>query len=101
MAAPAKHLAECPECGSDIRLRKAPFIGQLVDCRECDVELVVVGLSPVELDLAVDWDDEDDYEDWDDEDDSSASTNGKGYRSSRMESGRVEKRPGPHFRFDK
>jgi lysine biosynthesis protein LysW len=39
--------------------------GDLLNCEECDVTLEVVGLDPIELDLATQ---EDEYED-DDEDD--------------------------------
>jgi len=67
----------CPECEAVIDDGQIEDIGDIVSCPECGVELEVVSLDPVEFDLAlVDEDDEDDYdfddeddEDWDDDDD--------------------------------
>ena len=42
----------CPECGSEVRLRKAPHIGQKVTCAVCKSKLKVVNRNPVELDWA-------------------------------------------------
>ncbi|MBL8205724.1 MAG: lysine biosynthesis protein LysW [Blastocatellia bacterium] len=41
--------------------------GDTVQCDECEAHLEVVGLDPIELDLAPD-DDDDDYDDDDDDD---------------------------------
>ena len=75
-------VAECPECETRIRFPKAPQIGAILTCQECDETLQVVSLSPLELDWAYDdnefeeweeeeWDDdsEDDYDDDDYDDD--------------------------------
>lgn len=88
-----KVLGICPDCNSEIRFRKAPHLGQLVTCHNCETSLEVVRRDPLELDWAFqdpfedddeelddeeDWDDEedyddddyddDDYDDWDDDD---------------------------------
>ena len=63
---------ECISCGSEIKIRENPKMGQLVKCPRCDAELEVVWLDPVEVDwpFVDDYDDEDeeDYYDSDDED---------------------------------
>ena len=77
-----KVIGVCPDCNAEIRFRKAPHLGQLVSCHNCQTSLEVVRRDPLELDWAFDDpfdDDEDDYddfddwdeddEDWDDEDD--------------------------------
>lgn len=63
--------AECISCGSEIKFSNQPKMGQTVTCPECDAELEVVWLDPVELDWPFDDDeyDEDDDYDFDDEDD--------------------------------
>lgn len=43
--------ANCPECEADIKLDK-PLKGEIVVCPDCGVELEVVGLTPLQLDLA-------------------------------------------------
>ncbi len=50
----------CPDCDSDIKLGGDPRKGQKVTCPSCGAYLEVVGLSPIELDWALD--DEEDYE---------------------------------------
>lgn len=98
MAAIAKNLAECPECGSDIRFRKTPFVGKLVECHECYTELIVVSLSPLELDVA-DGEYDDDFEDdWADDFDST--TERERSRRGRMQSGGIEKWSDAHSIFD-
>jgi alpha-aminoadipate carrier protein LysW len=67
--------AECPECGATVLLKSPPRMGQRVTCHECDEELEVVGLNPMELDYAPgesddDWDDDDWPPDEDDDADS-------------------------------
>jgi lysine biosynthesis protein LysW len=53
----------CPDCAESISLRN-PKAGQILDCPNCDTELEVVGLHPLELDWAYassydeDWGDE-------------------------------------------
>lgn len=44
-------VAPCPECGHKISLKK-PRLGQMVTCRQCDAELEVIEIKPLELDLA-------------------------------------------------
>lgn len=52
--------AECPACSAKVELGAKPRLGQRVVCRECDAELEVVWLDPVELDWPYD---EDEYDD--------------------------------------
>lgn len=40
----------CPECDADIVIRTSPYIGQELTCRSCYAFLIIVGLTPVELD---------------------------------------------------
>ncbi|MDJ0757061.1 MAG: hypothetical protein QNJ45_26250 [Ardenticatenaceae bacterium] len=68
MAVGAKHLTECPNCGSTIRFRKAPYMEQTVECAHCETELVVVNILPLTLDWAYEYDDDWDDDDWDDDD---------------------------------
>jgi alpha-aminoadipate carrier protein LysW len=64
----------CPECEAVID-EEFEDIGEIITCPECGVELEVISLDPVEFDLAIideDEDDEftfddDDEEDWDDD----------------------------------
>lgn len=68
-----KVITACPDCNSEIRFRKAPHLGQLVTCHNCQTSLEVVRRDPLELDWAFDDpfdedEDEDDYEDWEDDD---------------------------------
>lgn len=53
-------IVECISCGSEIRFSAQPNMGQSVTCADCDSELEVVWLDPVELDWPFD---EDDYDD--------------------------------------
>ena len=48
--------AECPSCQGEIKLGTGPFMGQKIRCRNCDAQLEIVWLNPVELD----WVEEDD-----------------------------------------
>jgi alpha-aminoadipate carrier protein LysW len=52
-------LAACPECGAEIHVDDDIDKGELLQCEECEAKLEVVGLDPVELDLAPE--DEEDY----------------------------------------
>ena len=47
-----KRLAACPDCGAEIRFRKAAHLGQIVTCYQCDTALEVVSRNPLELDWA-------------------------------------------------
>ena len=67
MATGGKNIAECPECGSEIRFRKAPYMGQVIVCGHCETELEVVSLNPVELDWAYESEDFLDDDDWDED----------------------------------
>jgi Zn-finger nucleic acid-binding protein len=79
-------IATCPECEGEFRTGPILKVGQRLICPNCDAELEVIHLSPLELDWAFDepasdgeeeeeesWDDEeeslDDEEDWEDEED--------------------------------
>lgn len=69
-----KALATCPDCGADIRFRKAPHLGQMVTCTRCETTLEVVSRTPLQLDwafadpFAEEYDGDYKYEDIDDED---------------------------------
>jgi lysine biosynthesis protein LysW len=53
-------LAACPECEAEIHVDEDVDKGEILHCEECDSTLEVVGLDPIELDLAHE-DEEDDY----------------------------------------
>lgn len=54
-------MAVCPECEADIEIDEFDVDkGEIISCPECGVDLEVVGLAPLELDLAAP-----DEEDWD------------------------------------
>lgn len=61
-------LATCPECDADIHVDEDMDKGDIVECDECEVRLEVVGLDPIELDVAPDDDDDDVDDDVDDDD---------------------------------
>jgi alpha-aminoadipate/glutamate carrier protein LysW len=49
----------CPACDADVELDELDVDkGEIVSCPECGVDLEVVGLSPLELDLAPPGDDD-------------------------------------------
>ena len=68
--------AICPSCGEWVNLPDHPEIGQKITCLECEADLEVIEVNPVELDWVYmedeldeeDWDDEEDLDDEDDED---------------------------------
>lgn len=72
-----KVIGVCPDCNAEIRFRKAPHLGQLVTCHNCQTSLEVVRRDPLELDWAFDDpfdeddedDDYDDFDDWEDDED--------------------------------
>ena len=46
-------MAVCPECEADVEIDEYDVDkGEIISCPECGVDLEVVGLSPLELDLA-------------------------------------------------
>ena len=52
-------MAVCPECEADVELDEYDVDkGEIISCPECGVELEVVGLSPLELDIAPEDEDE-------------------------------------------
>ena len=58
----------CPDCEAEVHVDLDADKGDLVSCDECGTELEVVGLDPVELDIAEeDLDGEDDDDDEDEE----------------------------------
>ena len=79
-------VAMCPECEGEFRTGPILKVGQRLVCPNCDAELEVIHLSPLELDWAFDepasgtetaeeesWEEEeetwDDDEEWEDEED--------------------------------
>jgi lysine biosynthesis protein LysW len=53
-------LGTCPECDAEVQIDEAAEKGTFVTCDECGINLEIVGLDPVELDIAEEgWDDED------------------------------------------
>ena len=54
-------LEACPEGSAEIHVDDDVDKGDRVACEECDASLEVVGLDPIELDLAPE--DDDDYSD--------------------------------------
>ena len=63
----------CPECDEEVYVDADIEQGDRITCDECQSDLVVVGLDPIELDLRDDSDeysdDDEDYESHDYEDD--------------------------------
>ena len=54
-------MALCPECDGDIPIDEYDVDkGEIISCTECGVDLEVVGMSPLQLELAPQ--DEDDWE---------------------------------------
>jgi alpha-aminoadipate/glutamate carrier protein LysW len=62
-------MATCPECDAEIEVDEFDVDkGDQLSCPECGSNLEVVGVSPIELDVAAD-EDEEDLDDDDDLDD--------------------------------
>jgi alpha-aminoadipate carrier protein LysW len=59
-------LAVCPECEAEIHVDEDVDKGEIITCEECEATLEVVGLDPIELDLAPEEEEEDYEEDEDD-----------------------------------
>jgi lysine biosynthesis protein LysW len=55
-------LTACPECEAEIHVDEDVDKGEVLHCVECEVKLEVVGLDPIELDLATDASEDDDPE---------------------------------------
>ena len=55
----------CPECDAEIHVDEDVDKGETVHCEECDSTLEVVGLDPIELDLAQKNEEDDDKEEED------------------------------------
>lgn len=60
--------AICPSCGEWVKLPDHPKIGQKITCPECEADLEVIEVDPVELDWTY-LEDEVDDEDWEDDED--------------------------------
>ena len=45
-------MAKCLECAAELELADDVEEGEIVVCPDCGVELEVIGVDPVELDLA-------------------------------------------------
>ncbi|MEP7337545.1 MAG: lysine biosynthesis protein LysW [Acidobacteriota bacterium] len=58
-------LTACPECEAEIHVDEDVDKGEVLHCVECEVKLEVVGLDPIELDLATDAGEDDDHEEED------------------------------------
>jgi lysine biosynthesis protein LysW len=43
-------VAPCPDCGNKINLGSQPQEGQRLTCPNCEADLEVIGLNPLELD---------------------------------------------------
>ena len=62
-------MAICPECDAEVELDEFDVDkGDQVSCPECGSNLEVTGLSPIELDLVSDEDEEAEDDDLDDDD---------------------------------
>lgn len=42
----------CPVCGATVNVREGTRAGEIVACSECDAQLEVLSLGPVELGVA-------------------------------------------------
>ena len=57
-------MATCPECDAEIEVDEFDVDkGDQLSCPECGSNLEVVGMAPLELDLAPDDEDDDDVDD--------------------------------------
>ncbi len=63
-------MANCPECDAEIEVDEFDVDkGDQLSCPECGSSLIVTAVSPIELDLATDDDDDEDDDDLEDEED--------------------------------
>lgn len=53
----------CPECDAEVQVDEDMDKGDVVECEDCGTLLEVVGLDPIELDVAT----EEEEDDWEDE----------------------------------
>lgn len=61
-------MATCPECEAEMEVDEYDVDkGDIISCPECGANLEVVGLSPVELDLAPEDEEEEDESDEDED----------------------------------
>jgi alpha-aminoadipate carrier protein LysW len=61
-------MATCPECDAEIEVDEFDVDkGDQLSCPECGSNLEVVGLSPIELDVAPDDEDEEDEDELEDD----------------------------------
>lgn len=65
-------MATCPNCDSIVLLDREPRIGDWVTCQECEIDLEVTNVDPLEFevrlgDLDEEWEDEELY--WGEEED--------------------------------
>ncbi len=42
--------AECPECDERVYIKAGTEQGEIITCEECETDLELVGLDPLELD---------------------------------------------------
>src|SRR3989441_5931798 len=62
-------MATCPECDAEIEVDEFDVDkGDQLSCPECGTNLEVTGLSPIELDVAPDDDDDEDDDDVEEDD---------------------------------
>lgn len=52
-------MAECPECGTEVKLPDDVVENEIVECGACGEELEVISIDPLQLDLAPE-----EQEDW-------------------------------------
>lgn len=45
----SKNVGHCPECGTAVRFKKPPLVGQRMSCRRCQTPLEVIARNPIEL----------------------------------------------------
>ncbi len=43
---------ECNECGGAVEIGNDVMLGEILQCPDCGVELEVVGIDPVQIELA-------------------------------------------------
>lgn len=55
-------LAACPVCEVEIHVDEDVDKGETIRCEECEAMLEVVGLDPIELDLASEDEEDEDYD---------------------------------------
>jgi hypothetical protein len=45
-------IGACPECDADVVFNEMPSLEQRIVCARCRAALIVIGLTPIELDWA-------------------------------------------------